>query len=203
MEYDRRASRDAVGEQGLTLLELLLALGIAATLMSMAVPLTSDALDEARGSMAARYLESRIMAARMQAVKRSSRVGFRFDPQGDDYGFAEYLDGNANGVRNADIADGIDPELRPRERLGDEFPGVSFGLRADVPDVDGARSVTRQDGVRIGAARILTLGPDGTATSGTLYVHGRRSQYAVRVLGATGRTRLLRFDPGGQQWVAR
>ncbi len=33
------------------------------------------------------------------------------------------------------------------------------------------------------SSRILTLSPDGTATPGTLYVHGSRSQYAVRVLG--------------------
>jgi hypothetical protein len=59
------------------------------------------------------------------------------------------------------------------------------------------------DGVRIGTSRILTLGPDGTATSGTLYLHGRRAQFAVRILGATGRTRLLRFDPGGRRWVSK
>jgi hypothetical protein len=50
-----------------------------------------------------------------------------------------------------------------------------------VADVDGDRSTTT-DGVRIGSTRILTLGPDGTATSGTLYVRGRRGQFAVRIL---------------------
>lgn len=59
------------------------------------------------------------------------------------------------------------------------------------------------DGVRIGTSRMLTLGPDGTATSGTLYVQGRKGQYAIRVLGATGRTRVLRFDAGARQWVSR
>ena len=53
----------------------------------------------------------------------------------------------------------------------------------------------------IGSSRILTLGPDGTATSGTLYVRGRRGQYAVRILGITGRTRVLRFHPGTGQWI--
>jgi len=197
------ASRGLARGQGFTLLELLLTLGIATTIIGMAVPLTADALDEMRGSMAARYVQSRILDARMDAVKRSSRVGLRFESQGDDFRFAEYLDGNANGIRSADIADGTDPELRPRERLADQFAGVSFGLRANVPDVDGTRSPTRQEGVRVGVTRILSVGPDGTATSGTLYLHGRRSQYAVRVLGATGRTRVLRFDSGGQQWIAR
>ncbi len=35
------------------------------------------------------------------------------------------------------------------------------------------------------------MSADGTATSGTLYVRGRKGQYAVRVLGVTGRTRML------------
>ena len=37
------------------------------------------------------------------------------------------------------------------------------------------------------------MSADGTATSGTLYVRGRRVQYAVRVLGVTGRTRMLQY----------
>jgi hypothetical protein len=50
---------------------------------------------------------------------------------------------------------------------------------------------------------MLSLGPDGTASSGSVYLHGRRLQYAVRVLGATGRTRVLRFDRGTGRWIVR
>ena len=55
----------------------------------------------------------------------------------------------------------------------------------------------------IGPAKILTMSPDGTATSGTLYLRGARSQYAVRVLGATGRTRVLKYDRGLDRGSAR
>jgi hypothetical protein len=72
----------------------------------------------------------------------------------------------------------------------------------DVPDANG-ESGTGQDGVRIGSARILTMSVDGTATSGTLYVRGRRSQYAVRVLGVTGRTRMLQYHAGDRTWINR
>jgi hypothetical protein len=64
-----------------------------------------------------------------------------------------------------------------------------------VSDVDGSPS-SGADGLRIGASGILMLGPDGTATSVTLYARGRRGQYAVRILGVTGRTRVLRFHAG-------
>jgi hypothetical protein len=196
----RRGTGDG---RGFTLLEVLLAGAIVATVLSMSVPLTTTALDEIRTSMAARYLEGRIMNARMLAVTRSASVALRFEAAGPGHAIAEYADGNGNGVRSAEIAAGIDPQLAPRRFLHEQFPAVVFGLRASVPDIDGARSAVDTDGVRVGSSRILTLGPDGTATSGTLYLHGRRGQFAVRVLGATGRTRVLRFDTGTRRWIAR
>jgi hypothetical protein len=46
------------------------------------------------------------------------------------------------------------------------------------------------------------MNPNGSSSSGTVYVHGRqRSQYAVRVLGATGRVRVLKFVEASRQWV--
>jgi prepilin-type N-terminal cleavage/methylation domain-containing protein len=189
--------------RGFTLPEVLLAVAITTIVLGMSVPITASALDEIRTSMAARYLEGRIMNARMLAVKRSTSVALRFESAGGEYGLAEYVDGNGNGVRSAEITSGVDQQLASRQVLRDQFPFVAFGLRAGIPDVDGLRSTAEGDGVRIGTTRILTLGPDGTATSGTLYLHGRRGQYAVRVLGATGRTRVLRFDTGTGRWMSR
>ena len=48
------------------------------------------------------------------------------------------------------------------------------------------------DALRIGGSELLSFSPTGTATSGTLYLAGRTGlQYAVRVLGATGRIRTV------------
>jgi prepilin-type N-terminal cleavage/methylation domain-containing protein len=185
---------------GFTLLEVLLVTSIIATLAMVSVPVTAGALDEIRTAMAARYLEGRILNARATAVKRSTRVALRFEAVDGDYRFGEFADGNSNGVRTSEIAAGLDPEIAPPRRLSDHFPGIVFGVQPGVKDVDGA-PLTAGDGLRIGASRLLTLGPDGTATSGTLYVHGRRGQYAVRILGATGRTRVLRFDRSRGQWI--
>ena len=138
------------------------------------------------------------MRIRLEAVRQSRAVALRFEKDGDDYTFTPYADGNGNGVRTADIQDGIDQRLGP-ERIGDRFSGVRFVLAVGVPDVDGAKS-TDPDGVRIGKPGILTMGRDGTATSGTLYLRGRGGQYAVRVLGATGRTRVLMFANGAGTW---
>jgi type II secretory pathway pseudopilin PulG len=188
---------------GYTVVELLLAIAILVTLAGISIPLTTDAIDGVRASMAARYLEGRIMHARVQAIRRSANVALRFEPAAGDYSLAEYLDGNGNGVRSAEIASGVDPLLSSRRLLAEGFTGVSFGLGAGTPDVDGIRSAAPGDGVRVGVSRMLSLSPDGTATSGTLYLHGRRHQYAIRILGATGRTRLLYFHPGTGAWLLR
>ena len=189
-----------VRSNGFSVLEVLLVTSIVATMAAVSIPATAGALDELRTSMAARYLEGRIMNARATAVRRSTRIGLRFEPAGIDWRIGEYADGNGNGIRAADIASGADSPVAQAEFLSGLFPGVGFGLHSGVPDVDGSRS-SGADGLRIGASGILTLGPDGTATSGTLYVRGRRGQYAVRILGMTGRTRVLRFHPGSGQWT--
>ena len=51
------------------------------------------------------------------------------------------------------------------------------------------------DPVQIGSSTLLSFSPTGSSTSGTLFMHGiRGNQFAVRVLGATGRTRILEFN---------
>ncbi len=60
------------------------------------------------------------------------------------------------------------------------------------------------DPVRLGSANTLTFSPLGTATSGTIFFRSRTGrQYAVRVLGATGRTRVLEFRHETKSWTAR
>ena len=191
-----RSSRD----QGLTLIELVFVISLVAVIAGVAIPVTGDALDNARTCSAARYLAGQIVTSRMDAVNRSRAVALWFDASTPDYRIRRYVDGNGNGVRASEIRSGIDKPDGNEKRIADDFPNVRFGLAEGLPDADGVRG-TGTDGVRIGTARILTMSPDGTATSGTLYIQGKRAQYAVRVLGATGRTRVLEFDWGRQAWI--
>ena len=189
-------------ERGVSLLEVLFALATTVTVGALAMAFTSSAIDELRTAVAARYVAGRIGSTRIDAVRRSSAVALRFEAVDSDYMYAPYEDGNGNGVRTAEIREGIDRPLGPFERLGDRFPGVRFELLPGLPDADG-QTGTGTDGIRIGSARILTMSADGTATSGTLYIRGRRGQYAVRVLGVTGRTRMLQYHPGDRTWLSR
>ena len=186
---------------GYTLIELLFVVSLAATLAAVALPLTSSTVDRLRAAGAARFVAGRIATARLEAIRRSSTVALRFDRVGDDYTMTPFIDGNGNGLRSAEITLGIDRPSGRAERLDEHFAGSAFGLLPGVPDMDGGTASTL--GVRIGTSGFLSLAPDGSATSGTLYVHTRRGQYAVRVLGATGRVRVFRYDEGERTWISR
>jgi prepilin-type N-terminal cleavage/methylation domain-containing protein len=188
--------------RGFTLLELLFVISILIVIVGTALPMTTDAVDALRTQSAARYLAGRILQGRMEAIKRSTIVGLHFEPDVRDYAYRPYLDGNYNGIRTAEIRNGVDRPLAAAEHIGDNFTGVMFGLMPGIPDADGVDNAG-VEGVRIGAARILTTGPNGTATAGTLYVHGRNAQYAIRILGATGRVRVMQYLRGAGKWINR
>jgi hypothetical protein len=120
------------------------------------------------------------------------------------YAFTLVRDGNGNGVLQRDIDLGIDTPLAPPDRLEHHFPGITFRVRADVPDIDGAGMLGEgSDPVRTGRSPLISFNPIGGCTSGTLYVAGLRGpQGAVRLLGATGRIRAMWFDDGIGQWRA-
>ena len=189
---------------GFSLAELMFAVALGVTLTAIAVPAILAGLDDVRTGGAARYLAGRIQLLRMEAVKRSADVGILFDNNDREHAYAAYIDGNWNGVRTADVRTGVDVKLGPSERIGDKFQGVHFGIVEGVTAIDGGGALDADgDAVRLGRSDILTMTPSGTATSGTIYVRGRARQYAVRVLGATGRTRVLEFNFGAGRWVAR
>jgi prepilin-type N-terminal cleavage/methylation domain-containing protein len=191
-------SRRLAGAAGFSLLELLVVLWIAAITAAVAVPYILGALDDLRTRAAARYLSGRMFHARSEAVKRSYRVGYQFRPQAGDWWFAGFTDRNGNGIRSAEISSGIDPELWPAEALSTRFAHVSFGLAPGTPLIDGG---TGSDPIRVGNSDIVTFDPNGSSSSGTLYLRGRRgAQYAVRVFGVTGRTRMFKYEPGTLSW---
>ena len=88
---------------GFTLLELLLATSIIATLTVMAIPQGLRAAGDLRTREAAQYVARRLLSARFQAIKRSAAHGFRFEPVGDDYRLTLVAAGNRNGLRTTEV----------------------------------------------------------------------------------------------------
>jgi hypothetical protein len=131
--------------------------------------------------------------ARTQAVMRSANVALLFDRTASGVTFRMFADGNRNGVRSADISSAVDVALGASARLSDLFPGVNIAVTPAAGSTDP---------VRIGSSNLLSFTPVGTATSGSIYVRGRDgTQLAIRILGATGRTRIQRFEPRTARWM--
>jgi len=189
---------------GYSLLEVLVAVSLMAIVAGAAIPLAQGGLDRTRASAAANYVAGRIALARFEAVKRSAFVAIRFVDGPDGYWLRAYVDGNGDGVLSRDITRGIDRPISIDERLDHHFPGITFGIQPNVTSVDPGQPFNAGDPIQIGASALLSFSPTGSSTSGTLFVRGRHSsQFAVRVLGVTGRTRVLRFDFQDGTWRPR
>ena len=169
------------------------AVSVVLTLAGVALSQVLSSVDHSRGHAAARYLAARLGLARSQAVARGVAVGLVFDEVPGGFAFTVFVDGNGSGIRTADIQAGIDVPIEPATRLFEQFPGVDIGLTSNSPGTDA---------VQLGRTNILTFTPTGTATAGTIHLRDRQgTQWAVRALGATGRTRVLRYDPRTQGWL--
>ena len=187
---------------GYSLIEVLFVLSTAATVSAMAVPPFSAAIDEYRTAGAVRYVSTRIQRTRMEAVSRSTNVAMYFVQAGSGFSFGVYIDGNGDGVRTADIRNGIDRLLGTIERLSDNYAGVDFGLFPGLPPVDPGSPPPGSDPIKLGSSTLLSYSSIGTSSAGSVYIRGRQVQYVIRILGHTGRARVLKFDPRTSQWKA-
>jgi hypothetical protein len=122
---------------------------------------------------------------------------------GGAFAMRAYADGNRNGLRSAEIASGVDPPIGLPDRLDELFPGVTFGFISGASLIDGTPVSPGDDPIRLGTSNTVIYSPLGTSSSGTVYLRGRgRWQFAVVVLGATGRGRVLEFDAVTRTWKA-
>lgn len=171
---------------------MLFVAAVVVILAAAAIPISMRAIERSRAWAATRYLAGKAADARLQAVRRSRYVALRFEGTENGVSFSLAMDANRNGVRTLEIESRVDPLLEPPVLLSQLFPGVVIGV-----DEKGGF-----DGVQFGASGMLSFAPRGTASSGTVYVRGKDgSRFALRVLGATGRTRVLQYRPGARDWV--
>ena len=193
-----RPSRSA---RGYSLLEIVFVAGLGTTLTAISVPQILTGLDDYRAAGAAHYIATRLQRTRMEAVMRSTHVALQFTAVGTSYSYAEYIDGNRNGVLAQEIQDGVDRLVHAPERLSQQFSGVDFGTLPDLPAIDPGGTPPGDDPIRLGKANSVSFSPLGAATAGTIYIRGRGgAQYAVRIFGATGKTRIVKFERRARRW---
>ena len=170
------------------------------TLLAMATPAFQRLATAQHERLAVRYVVAEVMLARAQAARRGTSVGIRFGRDMRGYYFGTYVDGNGNGLRATDVRRGIDQPIGPTRRLEETFPAARFDRDPSIPPIGGTSGDQGGEAVRLGVGQTLTYSPVGTATPGTLYVRCGSTQYAIRILGSTGRLRVLRYDRTERTW---
>lgn len=183
------------------MIDVICACAIVASVAGIAIPARHATRDRDVARLAARHLAVRLQQLRLEALKRNASVALRFAP--DNSGrLRAYVDGDGDGVLQRDVDSGTDRPIEGDTRLTDGFAGVRLEVAHDVPDPDGSGVlIAGSDPVRIGASNFATFSPLATATSGTVYLAAPRGpQVCVRILGATGRLRVMWFDPVSRSW---
>ncbi len=194
-------------QKGISLVESLFALGVLSAASLLGIGAAAQWRERGRIEGAARTVLTQVRLARAMAVREGTHVALVFDTDADgETVFRMHRDGNDNGVRRDEAVAGVDHPLGPIVRLSEGFSGTGFRIPISLPPIeDGPTLAAGSSGVRLsGTGTILSCGPTGTTTSGTLYVAGRRGDvYAVRLLGATGRLRLFEYQRASSVWVER
>jgi Tfp pilus assembly protein FimT len=196
------SGRPAASVAGLALIDIVAATALIGLVTAMAVPLAATTFDRERAVVGAQYLAAELQRARMQSLRRGTSVALRIEQVGERTSLQLFVDGNGNGVLQREIDRGIDRPFGSRDWLDHHAASVSLRINQDVIDLgSGGRLAAGSDPLRIGRTALVVFSPGGSSTSGTLYVAGRRGpQLAIRLFGATGRIRVLTFDPQARQW---
>lgn len=186
------------------MLDVLATIAIIAVVAGAGIPLTLATVERSRTAAASRYVAGLVAKARVEAVRRSTFVAIRFTQDAGGYAMRAYADGNGNGVLLRDISDGTDVPVTGTTHVDDHFAGVVMGITPGVADIDSPQLLDASDPIRIGRSTLLSFNPNGSSTSGTLFIRGAKtSQFAVRIFGTTGRTRIFEFDFANREWRKR
>ena len=195
MSAERRGGRD----RGFSLIEVLAVLAIVGTVTAIGAPVAASVTEASRGRHAAAFVNSRFRLARQEALSRGVSVGVVFDQKGSGWTVRVCRDGNRNGIRRADIGSGADPCIDGPYAIGDVVPHVDIAVDSTLKGPSG--EAPSPDPVRFGSSNIASFSPLGSCTAGTMFLRTTGgAQFAVRIAGVTGRSRVLRYESLKSGW---
>jgi Type II transport protein GspH len=191
--------RHSSSELGATVIDVLVVSAIVIAIAGLSVPASATVVDAGRARQAAAFISSRFRLARIEALNHASNVGVVFDNTPEGWTIRICRDGNRNGLRRADIASGADPCPDGPHHFDAMFPGVRIAID---PTLRGpAGEPPNSDPVRFGASDMASFAPAGSCTAGSLFLRTNRGQqYAIRIAGMNGRSRVFRYDIGAALW---
>lgn len=199
----RASGPGSFSSRGVSAIELVAVLAIAGALIGAA----AAGAFQLQGALAVRSAASELSAAffrtRAFALTRGVLVALKFRKDAGRYEWALYRDGNGNGVRNSEIASGIDRSLGiaiPWTRA-DVRPGILRGTPVPDPSRPGRFLDRLDDPIRFNNSDLCSFSPMGESTPGSVYLwDGRDRMAVVRVFGRTAKVRTLYYVRGEKNW---
>ncbi len=188
------------------MLDTMVTLAVIGLIAVLALPSLFNWASGLRVELAAGEMAGILHLARGYSVRHHSKVAVKFRTgPGGVVTHALYRDGDGDGVRSADIASGVDPEVRPPRRLAHFGRLIRFGFPAgEAPRDPGdpRRRLDRlEDPIRFNRSDLASFNPRGTATPGTIYLtDGRHHLSAVRVNNRSGKISVLHYDRDAEIW---
>ena len=184
----------------MSLLELLVALALLLILVGYIAPSFAEwrSRQQLRGAL--RALQLSVLKLRIASLAAGRSHGLAFTLREGDLLWDTVVDGDGDGIRRSDLASGVDVPLEPERSLSAWFPGVRPGFPAGASPLAGGSP--GEGGLALGPSEILAAAPDGSTSSGTVYLY-TESGYgaALRVYGPTGRGTVWLWDPRHEKWT--
>ena len=200
---DRASGPGPSSNRGLSTVELIVVLAVAASLLAASATGAFQLRDALSVRSAAAEVSTAFVRARSYAVARGVAVALKFRRDGGRYEWTLYRDGNGNGVRTSEITSGIDRSLAlsiPWSR-SDVRPGILRGSPVPDPSSPGTPLDRLDDPIRFNNSDICSFSPSGESTPGSVYLwDGRDRMAVVRVFGRTAKVRTLFYFRGEKEW---
>jgi prepilin-type N-terminal cleavage/methylation domain-containing protein len=186
--------------RGYSILELLIVLAVIGLMAAVTLPNFQKMQRRIALRSAAGELRSIFHLVRMRAISRGTNTGLKFVLLGGQWHFATYEDGDRDGVRNDDIGKGIDKLIAPPRIVFSQSRFVTIGL-IDVPVKDADGDPVKSP-VAFNNSSICAFSAVGESTPGTIYITDDDGDlWCVRVHGASGKIRTLRYDRETKKWI--
>lgn len=188
---------------GHSLSELLIALALVGLLAGVGVPRFDAYRRRSAVIAAADVLRGVFRRVRSEAIARGRNCGAKFVQSGTTWTFSIYTDTDGDGVTNDDIKSGVDHRLAGPFPLDSRLaPAMIATPPMKVRDPDGDWMLPTDSPVQFNRSVLCSFSPIGGGTPGSIYLSdGVATFYAARVLGASGKVRLVRYDARSAKWV--
>ena len=187
-------------QPGLTLIEIVISLAVVGVVAAVGIPRLATSMVNYHLTGVARYLVVQIHKAKLTAIRQGTIYYLDFDLDGDGNLKSEhcFLWGDRNGNRRQELLEQsrlvLDLKMSPGVQLQSyphELGGPKRGPNNTKIDAGGG------DGVSFSQNRIK-FNPDGTCSTGTVYLHNNNGcTFAIRIR-FNGLTQLWRHD--GRAW---